>query len=303
MKKHMMNSSRRKWIVGGGLFFGGIALLTTGFATWIVGTQIMNSNQNHGVTIDTALNESISIAVEMSSDSTIHLAEKITQDTNNENQVVFTTGDEEPDMKWVYSKITIQCGKSYYEKNYATYNDLTKKYEPKDFELGIKLNYSNTLSEEEKLTLSDITANNLVKDENIFLENVSRKTLGNDEKYTYVDLESNTIKVNAGSEENSPATVQWVDKSGYRELVLTDVTVNLVWGTFFHLSSIENGEPVTTAYSPANFYNELAKDDAFLTVGNVSNIYNEMNAMVNAFTAEEGKSAVLSVMISLPESL
>lgn len=53
MRKEIKSKSKRKWIVGGGLFFGGIALLTTGFATWIVGTQITEKSGETTVTIDT----------------------------------------------------------------------------------------------------------------------------------------------------------------------------------------------------------------------------------------------------------
>lgn len=303
MKKHIVSSSRRKWIVGGGLFFGGLALLTTGFATWIVGMQIMNSNQQHGVTIDTALNESISISVKMSQDSSIHLAETISQDTTNSNQIVFTNGNETPDLSWVYESITIQCGRSYWEKNYAVIDDVTQQYVAKDFELDIALNYNNVLDEEDALVKDDITKNNLVKTENILLEGVPRKTLKSDESYTYIDLVNDKIKVDAGTEENSPATVQWVDKSGYKEITLTNIKVDVTWGTFFHLVKVVDDQPVETAYSPANFYNELAKDDDFITVGNVANVYNEFEAMVEAFTPSEGKASILSVLIALPSAI
>lgn len=53
MRKEIKSKSKRKWIVGGGLFFGGIALLTTGFATWIVGTQLTKQSADTTVTIDT----------------------------------------------------------------------------------------------------------------------------------------------------------------------------------------------------------------------------------------------------------
>lgn len=303
MRKHIVSSSRRKWIVGGGLFFGGVALLTTGFATWIVGMQISSSDQQHSVTIDTALNESISISVKMSTDNSIHLAEQIAQDTNNENQIVFTSGDEVPDLSWTYESIVIQCGKSYWEKNYATFDSVTQKYEPKDFDLSIALNYDYVLSEEDASAKTDITKNNKVLQENIFLQDIGRKALGSGESYTYIDLVSNTIKVDAGSEVGSPATVEWVDKSGYKEIALSSVKIDLTWGTFFHLVKTVEENQVETAYSPANFYNELAKDDTFITVGNVANVYNEFDAMVKAFTPEENKAAILSVKIALPASV
>ena len=59
MKKTTRRSSRRKWVVGGIAFFGSIALLTTGFATWVVGVQQDKQEGDVGVTVETATNSSI----------------------------------------------------------------------------------------------------------------------------------------------------------------------------------------------------------------------------------------------------
>lgn len=64
MRKEIKSKSKRKWIVGGGLFFGGIALLTTGFATWIVGTQIKDQQAETTVTIDTVEDQTLILSVE-----------------------------------------------------------------------------------------------------------------------------------------------------------------------------------------------------------------------------------------------
>ena len=55
MKKSIKKSSRRKWVVGGVAFFGSIALLTTGFATWVIGASNTKDDMNNtNVTVDTA---------------------------------------------------------------------------------------------------------------------------------------------------------------------------------------------------------------------------------------------------------
>lgn len=59
MKKSTRRSSRRKWVVGGIAFFGSIALLTTGFATWVVGVQQDKQEGDVGVTVETTTNSSI----------------------------------------------------------------------------------------------------------------------------------------------------------------------------------------------------------------------------------------------------
>lgn len=77
MKKSIKKSSRRKWVVGGVAFFGSIALLTTGFATWVVG---VNDNKEDGevtIGVDTVENKSVIFTVDVDeSDYEIKLAEK-----------------------------------------------------------------------------------------------------------------------------------------------------------------------------------------------------------------------------------
>lgn len=74
MKKSIKKSSRRKWVVGGVAFFGSIALLTTGFATWVVGVQQTQDEGDVNVTVNTTTNKSIKFEAELS-DADIKLAE------------------------------------------------------------------------------------------------------------------------------------------------------------------------------------------------------------------------------------
>jgi hypothetical protein len=75
MKKEIKSSSKRKWIVGGVVFFGALALLTTGFATWIIGVQNTSLNQDVGVSVSTTTNESVVLTANLSDSATIKLAE------------------------------------------------------------------------------------------------------------------------------------------------------------------------------------------------------------------------------------
>ena len=78
MKKSIKKSSRRKWVVGGVAFFGSIALLTTGFATWVVGVQQKQAEGDINVTVNTTTNESIKLEAELSGgDAAITLAETV----------------------------------------------------------------------------------------------------------------------------------------------------------------------------------------------------------------------------------
>lgn len=74
MKKSIKKSSRRKWVVGGVAFFGSIALLTTGFATWVVGVQQTQDEGDVNVTVNTTTNKSIRLEAVLD-DAAITLAE------------------------------------------------------------------------------------------------------------------------------------------------------------------------------------------------------------------------------------
>lgn len=80
MKKSTRRSSRRKWVVGGIAFFGSIALLTTGFATWVVGVQQDKQEGDVSVTVETTTNSSIRFEAVLS-DKAIKLKE--TKATSN----------------------------------------------------------------------------------------------------------------------------------------------------------------------------------------------------------------------------
>ena len=59
MKRELNSRSRRKWVAGGVLVFGSVALLSTGFATWVIGASKTYADvENIGVIVDTINDES-----------------------------------------------------------------------------------------------------------------------------------------------------------------------------------------------------------------------------------------------------
>lgn len=67
MRKEMNSKSKRKWVAGGLAAFASVALLTTGFATWIIGTQNMSANiDGTVVNVDTAKNASVELVMKIS---------------------------------------------------------------------------------------------------------------------------------------------------------------------------------------------------------------------------------------------
>ena len=76
MRKEMNSKSKRKWVAGGLAAFASVALLTTGFATWIVGTSNLAVNNGTTVNVATAQNASIELSMEITPEnSKIRFAE------------------------------------------------------------------------------------------------------------------------------------------------------------------------------------------------------------------------------------
>lgn len=108
MKKEINSKSRRKWIRGGLAAFASVALLTTGFAVWVVGVQKNKVNGDIGVTVDTAQNESVLFnAILDNTDKSITLGETatITEGFVKNNEA---TGD----LKVTFSKFEISVGQA-----------------------------------------------------------------------------------------------------------------------------------------------------------------------------------------------
>ena len=59
MRKEINSKSKRKWVAGGLAAFASVALLTTGFATWVVIKNSTEKNSDINVTVDTAENNSV----------------------------------------------------------------------------------------------------------------------------------------------------------------------------------------------------------------------------------------------------
>ena len=59
MKKEINSKSRRKWIRGGLAAFASVALLTTGFAVWVVGVNQTQKGTDVQLNVETAQNSSI----------------------------------------------------------------------------------------------------------------------------------------------------------------------------------------------------------------------------------------------------
>lgn len=111
MKKEINSKSRRKWIMGGLAAFASVALLTTGFAVWVVGASKTEDNKDVNVTVDTAKNSSINFTLNVQDKPSIALKESAAV-TGKIVNVAAGDASENP-LQISYSQSTITYGSSY----------------------------------------------------------------------------------------------------------------------------------------------------------------------------------------------
>ncbi len=117
MKKEINSKSRRKWIMGGLAAFASVALLTTGFAVWVVGVQETNKDADINVKVDTASNESLYFNIALSDDNILLAEDKVVdgadvfvkaKDGEGENAIKVSSNP----LQITFSEIKVQYGKN-----------------------------------------------------------------------------------------------------------------------------------------------------------------------------------------------
>ena len=284
MKKKLVSSSKRKWVTNGVLAFGAIALLTTGFATWIIGAQTTSAiNDGTTVTVDTAENSSVRIEITELDEpnNSIKLAE-----TSKVTGTIVNT-DENPggDLE-IGFKVTVAMGQNYIE-------------EGKEFK-GLKFTLPTT---KEEVTSLGLTAPENWLNEKLKVIDSSSSTNTNvapdyinkrkDSDYYYLELATKT----AAYEGDTPEAENGVLTYEF------NVTLNFDWGTYFKYDD-ENTE--NHDRTPANYYNNVLtedynREDLAGKTAIEQNIKKEMDDMSKALTSsnDTNNGAKLHVICSI----
>lgn len=117
MRKELKSKSRRKWLIGGSLAFASVALLTTGFATWVIGTQQTSGDGKVNIGVDTAKDNSVELTFSLDdTDNKIFVAE----DAGNSNSYLTIKRDEKeadtkPDWSIKIKALNVVVGETFYE--------------------------------------------------------------------------------------------------------------------------------------------------------------------------------------------
>lgn len=260
MKKSIKKSSRRKWVVGGVAFFGSIALLTTGFATWVVGVQQDSDNGEVTVNVDTVKNNSVLFDITVDpNDNSITLAEESTIEAGKNTIVSTEEGDLEADFTISLSKINIEIGK----EALSNYNKIV-------FEIAAQSgNYANNEVSNNDTGLRKGSSSwdylALAKTEFAFKNGVDNSALDG-----WTREPSGNI--------DSASTIKYTNSS--------PVTIEFQWGDYF------GGNDTSPATFYNNHYAELAEKGLSVSVANINS---EMSAMQSAFS---GHALLLTAKLS-----
>lgn len=117
MRKELKSKSRRKWLLGGSLAFASVALLTTGFATWVIGTQQTSGDGQLHIGVDTAEDNSVELTFSLDdTDNRIFVAE----DVGNSNPYLTIKREEKeadtkPDWSIKIKDLNVVVGQTFYD--------------------------------------------------------------------------------------------------------------------------------------------------------------------------------------------
>lgn len=134
MRKELKSKSRRKWLLGGSLAFASVALLTTGFATWVIGTQKTSGDGQVNIGVDTVEDKSVELTFGLdNTNDTIFVAEDA--GTSNSNLTIERNEADtvsKPDWDIKIKDLNVVVGKT-------LYNSLKDKQDKDKQDLNLKI--------------------------------------------------------------------------------------------------------------------------------------------------------------------
>lgn len=261
MKKNTNLTSRRKWVLTGVMGFAGVALLTTGFATFIVGNMNNTAAEDIGVTVDTVQNKSVELTVDLT-DSDIILEETTSKGTSTD--IVQSSDEPNAVALDIAGNITVKYGDSFFNKD------------TQNMSLVFSLKYL-TGSENDPHTNNQ---KNLIQDAGNAITTTYRtepKTAastaeGTLDSWTYIE---------------APAAIDLTNETPTEEGNLNVITLNaktlsFQWGSFFN------------KVSPVTYYNSLEFADKTTASDQITSELNAMYKAMNNNTLELTAEIVVS---------
>ena len=226
MKKQTNLTTRRKWVVTGIMAFAGVALLTTGFATYIVGVNNNTDDATATIKVDTVKNTSVDLSVSLEKDDDIKLTENV-ELTENDSNLVNTEGAFEEAALQVTADITLKYGSEFFDK--GTQN-LTLKFSLKYDDSTYAVNTPNLTQDEDNLLGASRVTGKTAK---------SSTGLEAYDSWEYLAAPAEIDLTNQETSTDGALTV----------ITLQNKVLDFRWGSFFN------------EMSPANYYNSMTYKD------------------------------------------
>ena len=252
MKKEINSKSRRKWIRGGLAAFASVALLTTGFAVWVVGVSNTDTNNDVTVNVDTAKNNSISFEMQIIGSPTITLAESQKTAKANQDSTKLVHIDDYKDGEEKYKVSPLQLQVKYTIQYGQDYN----------FDFN-KIDFLIRTDAGEGYSTNIVPTDGFNLGHDAGVEKFKRAS---EENLTYIEA-PNSIETLAAASKDTQTNLFKIEGTA---------TIDFKWGTFF-------GEKE----SPATYYNDtLNLTGVSLQHKNLlaSEITNELNTMGQKMT-------------------
>lgn len=256
MKKSIKKSSRRKWVVGGVAFFGSIALLTTGFATWVIGANQTSDTDGTNVTVDTAVRNNVSLSIELT-DSEVYIGEDLSEVDGE-----FINGKGEGDPKTqkatdfsISMNIDLEVG-----KDVGVFKQI-------EFAFAYGLNDPGKYPTE-----TNGTDNNKVT---VGENGLTANDWHTAASYTFLDIATTTLALPTSADNPTEEGISVKDDGNGNKTYSTASPIQVTifkWGSFF-------GNKAPSAY-----YNDLYKAKTLTnSTEDVNAVYNEFEALKKAF--------------------
>lgn len=151
MRKELKSKSRRKWLIGGSLAFASVALLTTGFATWVIGVQKTSGDDQVHIDVDTVEDKSVELTFSLDeNDNRIIVAEDAEKSSNTNLPIEKSVT---PDWNIKIKDLNIAVGQTFYDSLKAKQEE--KQKAGQDLDLKIAFELQKDVADDKNLVTED----------------------------------------------------------------------------------------------------------------------------------------------------
>lgn len=148
MRKELKSKSRRKWLIGGSLAFASVALLTTGFATWVIGVNKPSGDGQVHIGVDTVEDKSVELTFKLDENDDGIIVAEDAENSSNKNLPIEKTVT--PDWSIKIKDLNIVVGKTLYDSLMA------KQEAKQDLNLKIVFELQKGVADDKNSVAGDI---------------------------------------------------------------------------------------------------------------------------------------------------